>query len=197
MKEAQEMKKTQENPLALEKKTPVFTTKTLVQMALFTALLCVSAYVSIPLPLPGAPHITLNNFMILLIALLFPCAQSLLIILAWMLLGIVGLPVYIAGRSGIGYLLSGWGGYTLVFPFAALLTAVSRGGTYHRFRYTVAAVLGALTIDLLGMFWLMLMTKINLPAGIATGFLPFLPLDILKSVVAAQLVPAFLRVMKE
>ena len=36
-----------------------FTTKSITMMALFAAILCISAYISIPLPIPGSPHITL------------------------------------------------------------------------------------------------------------------------------------------
>ena len=62
------------------------TTKKLVTMAMFAAILCISAYISIPLPLPGAPHITMLNFVILLIALLFSSGESFLIIRLWLIL---------------------------------------------------------------------------------------------------------------
>ena len=78
-----------------------WTTKRLVTMALFAAIICISAYISIPLPLPGAPHITLQNFVISLIALLFPALDAFLIIIVWMLLAIIGLPVFIGGGIGV------------------------------------------------------------------------------------------------
>lgn len=81
-----------------------FTTKSITMMALFAAILCISAYISIPLPIPGSPHITLLNFVIIVIALLFPLSQSFITILVWMALGAIGLPVFIGGGSGIGYL---------------------------------------------------------------------------------------------
>lgn len=96
-------------------------------MAMFAAILCISAYISIPLPLPGAPHITMLNFVILLIALLFSSGESFLIILVWLILGILGLPVFIGGGSGIGYLITPYGGYTLVFPLIGLLLPILRG----------------------------------------------------------------------
>lgn len=169
--------------------------KRLVTMALFAAVLCVSAYISIPLPLPGAPHITMLNFVILLIALLFPPLDAFLIILVWMLLGIIGLPVFIGGGSGFGYLLMPYGGYTAVFPLVGLLLPLLRGRSYSRLRYTLAAVAGAVFIDLFGTFWLMHMNQLGLTAGLLAGFVPFIPLDLVKSVVAAQIVPAFRRVM--
>lgn len=171
------------------------TTKKLVTMAMFAAILCISAYISIPLPLPGAPHITMLNFVILLIALLFSSGESFLIILVWLILGILGLPVFIGGGSGIGYLMTPYGGYTLVFPLIGLLLPILRGKSYHRIRYTISAVVCALLIDLIGMFWLMAASHYSLRTGLLTGFLPFLPLDLLKSVIAAQIVPAFRRIM--
>ena len=64
-----------------------FSTYSIVMMALFAAILCVSAYISIPLP--NGTHITLLNFVITLIALVFPLAESFFIGLIWMLLGLV------------------------------------------------------------------------------------------------------------
>ena len=57
-----------------------FNTKSIVLMALFAALLCVSAYISISLPIPGAPHLTLVNFMVLLIAFVLPAFQPALVV---------------------------------------------------------------------------------------------------------------------
>ncbi|MBR1692606.1 MAG: biotin transporter BioY [Lachnospiraceae bacterium] len=168
-------------------------------MALFAAILSISAYISIPLPFPGSPHITLLNFVILLIALLFPLSQSFLIILVWMLLGIVGVPVFIGGKATIAYLLNPWGGYTLVFLLIAVLLPLIRGSKYNRIRYTAAAIIGALVIDFLGMVYLKLYpgSGYDWRMAFAVGFVAFLPLDLIKSIVVAQIIPAFRRVMPE
>ena len=81
-----------------------FTSKALVIKALFAAVLCVSAYISIPLP-TGA-HITFLNFIVLLIALVFPWQDSLVITLLWLVLGAIGIPVFIGGNAGTAFLLS-------------------------------------------------------------------------------------------
>lgn len=174
-----------------------FSTRTLITMALFAAILCISAYISIPLPLPGSPHLTLLNFVIILVALLFPLQQSFLIILVWMLLGAIGLPVYIAGASGFGYLIAPWGGYTMTFLLVALILPLIRGKKFSRIRYTAAAIAGVLIIDLLGMVWLKAMSgeAYNWATAFSIGVLAFLPLDLVKAIVAVQIVPAFKRVM--
>ena len=181
-------------PVACAK--PAFTTQSLVMMAIFAAILCISAYISIPIPVPGAPRITLLNFVILLIALLFPLQQSFFIILVWMLLGVVGLPVFIGGGAGTGYLIGPWGGYTATFILVAVILPLIRGKKYNRIRYTLSAIAGALIIDILGMFWLMAQNHLNLQSAFLIGFVPFIPLDLVKSIVAAQIVPAFKNIIK-
>ena len=173
-------------------------TLTVVQMAMFAAILSVSAYISVPLPFPGAPHITLQNFCVILIALLFPAGQSLMIIAAWMMLGVFGVPVFIGGKGGPGYLFSNpWGGYTIAFLAAALIIPYIRGKEYKRIIYTIASVAGVLVIDVLGMIYLRFYPESGYDWTMAfgAGLLAFLPLDIIKAVVAAQIVPAFRKII--
>lgn len=177
-------------------KKPAISTQSLVTMAIFAAILSVSAYASIPIPLPSNPHITLLNFVILLVALLFPLEQSFLVILVWMLLGILGVPVFIAGGSGFGYIIGPYGGYTATFLVVAVVLPLIRGKKYKRIRYTAAAIVGVLIIDILGMLWLMLQNHLSLSAAFLAGFVPFIPLDLVKAVIAAQIIPPLRRIVK-
>jgi biotin transport system substrate-specific component len=171
----------------------LFNTRSLVIMALFAAVLCVSAYISVPLP--TGSHITFLNFVVLLIALLFPAEQAFLIILVWLLLGAVGVPVFISGSAGISYLLSGWGGYNFSFLVIALAVPLIRSKEYNRISYTILAIAAALAINVLGALWLMVMTQISVKQAFLIGVLPFLPLDFIKSIVVAQIIPQFRRVV--
>lgn len=168
-------------------------TRSLVTMALFAAILCVSAYISIPLP--NGSHITFLNFVLFLIALLFPMVQSGSIVLVWLLIGLVGVPVYIGGAAGIGYLTSQWGGYNFSFLVVALLLPVLRGTNYNRIRYTIVAVFGAVLIDVIGSLWLMAIGGLSIDKAFLMGFLPFIPLDLVKAVVSAQIIPQFHRLL--
>ncbi len=176
-------------------KKSVLSTKELVISALFAALLCISAYLSVPTPLPMAPKITMLNFVLFIIALLFPLKESFLIVFVWFLLGLVGIPVYIGGASGVGYLVAPYGAYTWAFVVAALVIPLIKGKKYNRVRYTVAAIIGVVLIDAIGMFYLMYTMNYDLITGLSLGFLPFLPLDLVKAVVAAQIIPAFKKVI--
>ena len=178
----------------------LFTTKNIALMAMFAAIIGVAAYISLPLPFPGAPHLTMQNFCILLVAMLFPAPMSFMIVLVWMLLGIVGLPVFIGGKASIGYILNQWGGYTLFFLVVAIVLPLIRGNKYNRIRYTVVSVLGALMIDFLGMLYLHFYPGSGYTSwalAFSAGFLSFLPLDLVKAVVVAQIIPAFKKIMPE
>lgn len=171
----------------------LFSTKSMVQMAMFAAILCVSAYISVPLP--NGSHITFLNFVSTLVALLFPCSQAVCITLIWMILGMVGVPVFIGGQAGVGYLLSPWGGYNFAFVVVAILLPLIRGKNYNRIRYTIVSLLSVVLVDLIGTVWLMISNHLDFPAAFLAGFVPFILLDAVKAVVVAQIVPAFRRVI--
>ena len=177
------------------KKTTV-STKRLVMCALFAALLCISAYLSVPTPLPMAPKITMINFILFIIALLFPLTDSFLIVMVWLLIGLVGIPVYIGGGAGIGYLIAPYGAYTWAFPIVAIILPLIRGQKYNRIWYTICALIGVVIIDGIGMIYLKHMMNYDWFMAFTTGFLAFIPLDIVKAIVAAQIIPAFKHVIE-
>lgn len=175
------------NQTDTKKKT--FTTQNLVTMAMFAAILCISAYLSIPLP--NGSHITLLNFAITLIALLFPVSQSFCIVLVWLLLGSVGVPVFIGGNAGFGYLLGNYGGYSFAFLLVAILIPLLSGKKYNRIRATIVAIFSVILVDLIGMFQWMILGHLSLTEAFIAGFVSFIGLDLVKAVIAAQIVPAF------
>lgn len=174
-----------------------FTTTELVMMAMFTAILCVSAYLSIPTPLPNAAHITLLNFMIILIALVFELRDSTIIIALWMILGAIGVPVFIGGGSGLGYLFGVFGGYTFSFIIASIVIGLIKGKKYNRIKYTIFAILGVVIIDVIGMIWWKFNGNLTWKVAFLSGFVAFIPLDLVKAVIAAQLVPLFKRLLPD
>ena len=173
-------------------KNKTISTRSLVIMAMFAAVLCVSAYISIPLP--NGSHITALNFIVTIIALTFPLEQSALILIIWTLLGLVGVPVFIGGNAGAGYLFGPLGGFSFAFILIAILVPLIRGQKYNRTIYTIVAIASAFLVDLVGSLWLMVAADMALKAALLAGFAPFIVLDIVKAVIAAQIAPQFKKI---
>jgi biotin transport system substrate-specific component len=171
-----------------------FSTKSMVLVSLFAAVLCVSAYISVTLP--NGSHITFLNFIVMIVVLVFSVQDSAAIVAVWLLLGAVGVPVFVGGNAGIGYLLSPYGGYSFSFLAVAVLLPLIRGKKYRRIYYTVISLLGALLVDVIGAMWWMIIGHLTFRQAVVMGVLAFLPLDCVKAVVAAQVVPAFRRIVK-
>ena len=86
--------------------------------AFFAALLTLCAWLSIP---AGTVAFTLQTFGVALTLLLLGGNRGTVAIFVYLLLGIVGLPVFTGFQGGIGVLLNATGGYILGFLVWGLL----------------------------------------------------------------------------
>lgn len=157
--------------------------KDLTRMALFVALLAISAYISIPLPHP-VPPLTLLTMVGCIIALTMTPAETLLIFVVYILLGAVGLPVFANGEGGLGVLLNYKGGYILAWPIAYTLLSYWKGTRKHWLSYGLRSLITVPIIFALGMGGLMLVLGIDLSKAFMVGALPFIPGDIVKCLAA-------------
>ena len=92
--------------------------------ALFSALIIVGAYLKIPV---GPVPIVLANFFVLLAGVLLGPKWGAASVGLYLLLGVVGLPVF-AGGGGIAYLTGPTGGFLIGYLPAAFLAGVISGG---------------------------------------------------------------------
>ncbi|MGA2545038.1 MAG: biotin transporter BioY [Rectinemataceae bacterium] len=150
---------------------------------LFTALCCVGAYISIPLPIGPVPLVFTNLFAILSGLLLGPLWGSLSSI-AYLGIGALGFPVFSGGRGGLAHLAGPLGGYLAGYILGSVLA-----GVLARKRGMVAVVLGTIlgfaSILALGAGGLKLFNGISWERALVVGVLPFLPGDTVKAILAA------------
>ena len=119
--------------------------------ALFAALLAVCAWISIPM---GDVAITMQTFGIFLTLGVLGGKRGTVAISIYLLLGIVGLPVFSGFQGGIGALLGVTGGYIAGFLATALIywliTALGRNQEIFRL---LGMVVGLLVCYLVGTLW--------------------------------------------
>lgn len=151
-------------------------TKELTLCALFAALIALCAWICIPIP--GIP-ITLQTFALFLTLGTAGGRLGLWVSLGYLLLGLVGLPVFTGFQGGIGVLLGPTGGFLLSFPLIAgcywCITGLSRGKGK-----LIAMVAGQLLCYTAGCLWywgLYLKGSGSLWAAVAQCVLPYLAGD--------------------
>ena len=178
-----------------------FTVKQIVLCAMFAALCCATAPISIPLP-SGVP-VTLQTAAIFLTALLLGPLYGFISVLVYVLLGAVGLPVFAGLSGGLGSLAGMSGGFIMSWPFATILS----GFIYFKFgrnikgfkKYAVmviAMLLGSVVIYTIGLAQFMFLTGMSLPASIMACMVPFIPGDLLKMALVAIITPSLEKALK-
>ena len=155
--------------------------KQLVRCAMFSALMCLCAWISLPF---GSNPITLQTFALFLTLELLGGKYGSLVCFMYLLLGGIGLPVFSGFRGGFGMLLGATGGYLWGFLVCALLYWLVTELLGNRFR-VLGHLGGLLLCYFLGTAWFFV---VYLQAGTSLGLgfvllkcvAPFVLPDLLK-----------------
>ena len=91
-----------------------------VYIGLFAAVMAVCSWISIPLTVP----ITLQTFGVCCAVGLLGLKRGTLSVLVYIILGLVGVPVFAGFTSGVGILAGTTGGYIVGFVFTALIVGL-------------------------------------------------------------------------
>ncbi len=159
-----------------------------VYASLFAALVAVGAFISIPI---GPVPIVLQNFFVLLAALLLGPRWGVAAVGVYLLAGICGLPVFAGGTAGIGRIMGPTGGYLIGYLPAVFVAAWLAGKGKHRAWSDIAAMIcGSLVLYSCGVPWLKMVTGMPLSKALAVGMVPFLLGDALKIAAAVPVVKA-------
>lgn len=159
-------------------------TRGMVYAALFGALTAAGAFIVIPLP---PVPITAQTFFLNVAAILLGGPLGAASQFIYVMLGVVGIPVFAGGKAGLGILFGPTGGYLLGFVIAAFVI-----GTLNRikketgiFWHIFSMFIGMLIIYFLGSLQLSFVAQMNFDKALAVGVLPFIPGDIIKIMLAA------------
>lgn len=149
-------------------------------VALFSALTAVGGFISIPFyPVP----LTLQVFFVLLSGAILGKRLGALSQIIYLALGAIGAPVFHNFTGGVGILLGPTGGFLFGFIPGAFIA----GLFYEKFDNNKIRLLGLIVslipIYLIGVLWLSFITGMSLEKAFIVGGIPFIPGDIVKSIV--------------
>lgn len=161
--------------------------RTLAQVALGVAFLAALAQLRIvigPVPLTG------QTLGVLLLAAAGGRRLGVATVVAYLGLGLAGLPLFAGGGAGLATLGGTTAGYLVGFVVAAALVGAiaERHGTQRALPVAGAMLLGTLAIYAFGVAWLMRFAP-DLPTAVAWGLTPFVLGDALKIALATVLLP--------
>jgi biotin transport system substrate-specific component len=160
-------------------------TASLVKTALLAALMASTAIIAIPI---GPVPITLQTFFALLSGAVLGPVYGAASMSLYVLLGAIGLPVFSKGQAGLGVLLGPTGGYIIGFVAAAYFVGlITSKGKKSFLQIFLSMLTGIAIIYLFGVIQIVFLLKITLTQAIAAYVVPFIPLDIVKAVVAAEI----------
>ncbi|MEC7210475.1 MAG: biotin transporter BioY [Pseudomonadota bacterium] len=151
-----------------------------------SALLAISAQIKIPLyPVP----VTGQTLVVLMIGMAYGSRLGAATLLAYLVEGGMGLPVFAGGGAGWATLAGPTGGYLIGFLVAAFILGLlaERGMGRGPVSTALAMLVGTALIYVFGVTHLS--GFIGFEKAIAAGLLPFLYGDALKLIVAAGLMP--------
>lgn len=155
-------------------------------IALFTAVIAIMAQISIPMPL-GVP-MTMQTFAITLASVVLGSKKGFFASLIYVLIGMIGVPVFAGFTGGIQYLVGPTGGFLISFPIMAYIIGLGvdkfkdiKGG------FTLCIIVGTIVNYIIGVAMFCLLTGSTVAVGFTACVLPFIPTAIIKAIVAAIL----------
>ena len=163
------------------------TVREMTKMALCVAFCCVTAYISFPLPFtPGM--VTALTLALGVTAFVLPPKQTLIALLIYTFLGVIGLPVFVGGTAGLGKLFGPTGGYIFAWIVVYPIISALKGSCPSFKRYALVDIVIGIPVTYIGgLISMMLVMDISLEAALVMAVLPYIPGDVIKCLMAAFL----------
>ena len=171
-------------------KNKLFSVRELVFIALFAAVIAISAWIAIPAVVP----FTMQTFAVLTCTGLLGMKCGTAAVCVYILLGAVGLPVFTGFTGGIGALLSASGGYIIGFIPMSLVCGmlIKRFGRGILPLFASMAA-GTVVCYFFGSLWFCILYRASVAAVIISCVLPFIPFDAVKIALAVTATRRFMR----
>ena len=180
--------RTEDMMSTITKNKSLFSTTGLVLMALFAAITCVLAPISIPI---GPVPISITMLVLFISVYVLGWKRGTITYIVYLLIGMVGLPVFSGWEGGLGKLAGPTGGYLIGFIPMVIVCGlvVEKGYTMSRgagIAVSVAGmVVGTAIAYAFGTVWFCVSTGTGVMAALSLCVFPFLIGDAAKIVIAA------------
>ena len=151
------------------------------------ALITVCAWISVPV---FSIPFTLQTFAVALVGGLLGWKRGTAAILVYILMGLIGIPVFSGFKAGVPALFGATGGYIFGFLFLCLLPALAKlipayNGAARTMVFYCFSILGCAVLYFFGTVWLILMTRCAVGYALGVCVVPFIIPDAVKLALSA------------
>lgn len=151
--------------------------------AIFTALTAILAQVSIPLPFSPVP-ITFQVMAVYISAIILGSRLGTLSQIIYILLGAIGIPIFVNFQGGLNVVFGPSGGYLISYPIVAFIVGKISDKNLSHIQSTAILIASLLLCYGMGIVQLSFITNITIKKALVIGVLPFIPLDVIKIALA-------------
>ncbi|MBE6729081.1 MAG: biotin transporter BioY [Ruminococcaceae bacterium] len=149
---------------------------------IFATIICVLSFVNFPI---GAVPVTLATLGIMIAGVVLSPLEAVMATVTYVLIGLIGIPVFSGVSGGIGVLLGPTGGYIWSYPVFALVISLSnlirsKTKTLEIVVLFVLCLLGTAFCYFLGVAQYINVCDTNFYTAFVTCVVPFIPIDIIK-----------------
>lgn len=171
--------------------------KPIVMTALFAAVTCILAIISIPIPFSPVPF-TLSLLAVFLSGSFLSPVYAFISQLVYLLIGAVGVPVFSGFRGGLSVFLGPTGGFLFAYPFMALIVALFiKTAGRHMFLFPLLGMIMSLIVCyILGTVVFCISTDTDALSALSLTVFPFVAFDSLKAVIASSMHLALVKRLK-
>lgn len=155
-------------------------------IGLFVGLMAICSWISIPTAIP----FTMQTFAVFLAVMILGGKRGTLAIVVYLLLGLVGVPVFAGFSAGPGVLFGTTGGYLIGFVFSGLLMwLMERIADRKVWVQMLSMLLGMVTYYIIGTIWFMVVYgntngSVSLLTALGWCVFPFVIPDLVKAALA-------------
>lgn len=161
-------------------------TYAMVVTALMAAVTCILAPLSIPI---GPVPISLTNLAIYLSLYLLDWKKGTLSYLIYVLIGLVGLPVFSGFTGGPSKLAGPTGGYIIGFIPMAVIAGIIIDNYNKKWIQILGMIVGTAVCYAFGTAWFCFQSGMSVSAALAICVIPFISGDLIKMVIAMIIGP--------
>lgn len=149
----------------------------LAETAIMTAVICILGPISVPI---GLIPVSLTPFTVFLTVYILGQKLGTISYFLYLLIGLVGVPVFSGFAGGPGKLFGPTGGYLLAFTIMAWIAGAFYDKTSKIWLQIIGSIVALIVCYSLGTIWLAWMAHMHIINAIEVAVLPFIGFDIIK-----------------